>query len=141
MCIAVWIYLLLNPWTNQKYLTNIFTMDWVTGSGCPDLSTPKLLDQSKDVTVRTYHKLWEDKNGPKNRQKVPESAKNRFNREARVHMFKKEQFDNAHCISSWGQKFKCEFCDKALLIWITIYQVFMKKWNHSNVPFVKNILQ
>ena len=65
-----------------------------------ELSPPKLLDQSKNVTVRTYHKLWEDKNGPKNRQKVPESAKNRFNREARVHMFKKEQFDNAHCISS-----------------------------------------
>ena len=43
----------------------------MTGSGCPDLSTPKLLDQSKNVTVRTYHKLWEDKNGQKIGQKVP----------------------------------------------------------------------
>ena len=59
---------LLNNW----YLTNIFTLGWVTSVDygglwrCPDLSPPKPLDQSKNVTVRTYHKLWEDKNGQKN---------------------------------------------------------------------------
>ena len=45
---------------------------------CPDLSPPKLLDQWKNVTVRTYHKLWEDKNGRKNGQKMPKRAKNVF---------------------------------------------------------------
>ena len=40
------------------------------GGLCPDLSPPKPLDQSKNVTVRTYHKLGEDKNGPKNWPKI-----------------------------------------------------------------------
>ena len=36
----------------------------------------KLLDQSKNVTERTYPKLSRDKNGPKiNGQKVPKNAK------------------------------------------------------------------
>ena len=35
----------------------------------------KLLDQSKNVIVRTYHKLSRDKNGPKNGQKVLKNAK------------------------------------------------------------------
>ena len=35
----------------------------------------KLLDQSKNVTIRTYHKLSRDKNGPKNGQKVLKNAK------------------------------------------------------------------
>ena len=35
----------------------------------------KLLDQSKNVTGRTYHKLSRDKNGPKNGQKVLKNAK------------------------------------------------------------------
>ena len=36
----------------------------------------KLLYQSKNVTVRTYHKLSRNKNGPKiNGQKVPKNAK------------------------------------------------------------------
>ena len=33
------------------------------------------VDQSKNVTVRTYHKLSRDKNGPKNGQKVLKNAK------------------------------------------------------------------
>ena len=32
---------------------------------CPVLSPPKPLDQSKNVTVRTYHNLREEKNGRK----------------------------------------------------------------------------
>ena len=32
---------------------------------CPDLSLPKPPDQSKNVTVRTYHKLSREKNGSK----------------------------------------------------------------------------
>ena len=56
---------------------------------CPDLSSPKPLDQSKNVTVRSYHKLLcdqKDQNGPKkiakkltktpNWQKVAKMAKN-----------------------------------------------------------------
>ena len=39
--------------------------------GCPDLSPPKPLDQSKNVTVRSYHKLPKDQNGPK---KSPKSC-------------------------------------------------------------------
>jgi hypothetical protein len=35
----------------------------------------KLLDQSKNVTGRTYHKLSRDKNGPKNGQKVLKNVK------------------------------------------------------------------
>ena len=38
---------------------------------CPDLSPPKPLDQSKNVTVRSYHKLPKDQNGPK---KSPKSC-------------------------------------------------------------------
>ena len=42
----------------------------------------KLLDQSKNVTVRTYHKLSRDKNGPKKLakkcQKMLKRAKIRF---------------------------------------------------------------
>ena len=41
---------------------------------CPELSTPKPLDQSKNVTVRSYHKLSREKNGQKN---WPKSAKKR----------------------------------------------------------------
>ena len=37
---------------------------------CPDLSPPKPLEQSKNVTVRTYHKFSMDKIG----QKVPKRA-------------------------------------------------------------------
>ena len=32
---------------------------------CPELSSPKPLDQSKNVTVRTYHKLSKDQNEQK----------------------------------------------------------------------------
>ena len=32
---------------------------------CPELSSPKPLDQSKNVTVRSYHKLSKDQNGQK----------------------------------------------------------------------------
>ena len=32
---------------------------------CPDLFAPTPLDQSKNVTVRSYHKLSKDQNGPK----------------------------------------------------------------------------
>ena len=39
---------------------------------CPELSSPKPLDQSKNVTVRSYHKLTKDQNGPKS---WPKSAK------------------------------------------------------------------
>ena len=39
----------------------------------PDLSPPKPLDQSKNVTVRSYHKLPKDQNGPK---KLPKSCQN-----------------------------------------------------------------
>ena len=45
---------------------------------CPDLSPPKPLDQSKNVTVRTYHNLWEEKIGQKlakKCQKTPKRAK------------------------------------------------------------------
>ena len=42
---------------------------------CPDLSPPKPLDQSKNVTVRSYHKLSKDQNEPKNRQKVAKIVK------------------------------------------------------------------
>ena len=41
---------------------------------CPDLSSPKPLDQSKNVTVRSYHKLPKDQNGPK---KSPKSCQKR----------------------------------------------------------------
>ena len=41
---------------------------------CPDLSSPKPLDQSKNVTVRRYHKLSKDQNEPK---KSPKSCQNR----------------------------------------------------------------
>ena len=41
---------------------------------CPDLSPPKPLDQSKNVTVRSYHKLSKDQNEPK---KSPKSCQNR----------------------------------------------------------------
>ena len=34
----------------------------------PDLSPPKPLDQSKNVTAMTYHKFSEDKNGKKERK-------------------------------------------------------------------------
>ena len=37
-----------------------------------ELYPPKLLDQSKNVTVRSYHKLAKDQNGPK---KWPKSVK------------------------------------------------------------------
>ena len=37
-------------------------------SACLDLSLPKPLDQSKNVTLRSYQKLSKDQNGPKNRQ-------------------------------------------------------------------------
>ena len=65
---------------NKKlwHLTNIFTLGWVTagyGVCCPDLSPPKPLDQSKNVTVRTYHNLWEEKKGEKNWPKSAKSAK------------------------------------------------------------------
>ena len=40
----------------------------------PELSTPKPLDQSKNVTVRSYHKLPKDQNGPK---KSPKSCQKR----------------------------------------------------------------
>ena len=40
---------------------------------CPDLSPPKPLDQSKYVTVRSYHKLSKDQNGP---NKLPKSHQN-----------------------------------------------------------------
>ena len=43
-------------------LTNIFTVnlsDWL------ELFPPKTMDQSKNVTVNSYHKLSRDKNGPK----------------------------------------------------------------------------
>ena len=44
--------------------------------GCPDLSFPKPLDQSKNVTEKTYHKLSRDKKGAKIiGQKVPKNAK------------------------------------------------------------------
>ena len=60
-------------------LTNIFTMDWVTDYACPDLSPPKPLDQSKNVTARSYHKLSKDQNGRKKLakkfQKVPKEPK------------------------------------------------------------------
>ena len=39
---------------------------------CPDLYPPKSLNQSKSVTVRSYHKLSKDKNGQKN---LPKGAK------------------------------------------------------------------
>ena len=45
------------------HLSNIFTVDlrdWVLGiwpAGRPKLSPPNLLDQSKNVTVRTFH-IW-----------------------------------------------------------------------------------
>ena len=42
--------------------------------GSPDLSSPKPLDQSKNVTVRSYHKLSKDQNEPK---KSPKSCQNR----------------------------------------------------------------
>ena len=55
--------------TLYRYLTNISTGDWVTAVFlCPELSPPKPLDQSKNVTVRSYHKLSKDQNGPKNCQ-------------------------------------------------------------------------
>ena len=41
---------------------------------CPDLSPPKPLDQSKNVTVRSYQKLSKDQNEPK---KSPKSCQNR----------------------------------------------------------------
>ena len=41
---------------------------------CPDVSPPKPLDQSKNVTVRSYHKLSKDQNEPK---KSPKSCQNR----------------------------------------------------------------
>ena len=40
---------------------------------CPELSSPKPLDQSKNVTVRSYHKLPKDQNGSK---KLPKSRQN-----------------------------------------------------------------
>ena len=43
---------------------------------CPGLSPPKPLEQSKNVTIRTYHKLPEDENGPSN---WPKRAKNCHN--------------------------------------------------------------
>ena len=43
-------------------------------SVCPELSSPKPLDQSENVTVRSYHKLSKDQNGPK---KSPKSRQNR----------------------------------------------------------------
>ena len=46
---------------------------------CPDLSPPKPLDQSKNVTVRSYHKLSKAQNGPKNRQKFTKITKNAKN--------------------------------------------------------------
>ena len=65
-----------------KHLTNIFTMGWVTGCVCPELSAPKPLDQSKNVTVRSYHKLSREKYGQKKLakkcQKTPKRAKIRF---------------------------------------------------------------
>ena len=45
------------------YITNIFAVECVLDCECPDLSPLKPLDQSKNVTVRTYHKLSRDKNG------------------------------------------------------------------------------
>ena len=45
---------------------------------CPDLSPPKPLDQSKNVTVRTYHNLWEEKNGRKNWPKSAKKSQNLF---------------------------------------------------------------
>ena len=82
--------LLKNAWILIKYtdryigsyLTNIFTMDWLLDyvclDVCPKLSTPKPLDQLKNATERTYHKLWEDKNGQKKLakqcQKMPKRA-------------------------------------------------------------------
>ena len=40
---------------------------------CPELSPPKPLDQSKNVTVRSYHKLFKDQNEAK---KLPKSCQN-----------------------------------------------------------------
>ena len=37
---------------------------------CPDLSPPKPLEHSKNVTIRTYHKLPGDENWPKNWPKI-----------------------------------------------------------------------
>ena len=48
------------------YLTNIFTVDlrdWLCNY--LELSPPKPLDQSKNVTVRSYHKLSKEQNGAK----------------------------------------------------------------------------
>ena len=47
---------------------------------CPDLSTPNSLDQSKNVTVRTYHKLQEDKNWSKSAKKCQKEQKFGFMR-------------------------------------------------------------
>ena len=52
----------------------------LTGFGCLDLSPPKPLDQSKNVTVRTYHNFWEDKNGQKNAKKCQKEQKFGFSR-------------------------------------------------------------
>ena len=40
-----------------------------------EVSSPKPLDQSKNVTVRSYYKLSKDQNGPKNHQKIAKIAK------------------------------------------------------------------
>ena len=42
---------------------------------CLDLSPAKPLNQSKNVIVRTFHKLREDRNGQKIGQKVPKNTK------------------------------------------------------------------
>ena len=49
-------------------------VEWQCTYVCPDLSPLKPLDQSKNVTVRSYHKLPKDQNGPK---KSPKSCQNR----------------------------------------------------------------
>ena len=51
---------------------------WLAVFVCPELSTPKPLDQSKIVTVRTFHKLSRDKNGQKDYQKVPKKSRTSF---------------------------------------------------------------
>ena len=83
----------------------------MTGSGCPDLSTPKPMVQSKNVTVRTYHKLWEDKNGQKIGQKVPKICLI----ERREYICSKKNSLTMYIASVYESKktFKCEFCDKA----------------------------
>ena len=46
-------------------------------SVCLELSSPKLLDQSKNVTVWSYHKLSKDQNGPKQLAKSHQNGKKR----------------------------------------------------------------